>query len=173
MPRSTDRRPPDMQIFKGAALALAMAAAGYTVGVYRSAPAAPLSPKTERAADTERASLRAEIAAAVRGELAQLQSATLANAPIAPAASPPPAAKPSERDDAELAATPSNPEARSRAEAIVNDAMHFARWTEHDRTILREQLAELHGDDWLAVTTPLAAAINNGKLVVETSGMPF
>ena len=56
---------------------------------------------------------------------------------------------------------------------MINDAVHFARWTEHDRTLLQEQLGQLGADDWLAVTTTLAAAINTGKISVQTQGMPF
>jgi hypothetical protein len=67
----------------------------------------------------------------------------------------------------------STPGARAQAETILNDAIHFATWTDHDRALIQEQLVQLDPDDWASVAASISVAINSGKLRVETEGMPF
>jgi hypothetical protein len=165
-----------MKYLYSGALFIGVAAAGYALGARRPDPTALVRDKTPPTTTAEeRPITRADIAAAVRAELAQLPETLRINAPAAAAASGASnkARLEQEEESEGPPPNPSNPEARARAEAVVNDAIHFARWTDHDRTLLREQLSQLHGDEWLAVTTPLAAAINSDKVVVETRGIPF
>ncbi|HMJ54188.1 MAG TPA: hypothetical protein VK540_19035 [Polyangiaceae bacterium] len=153
----------------GAALVTAVAAVGYAAGTYRSAPAAVVREAQPARLAAEAPLTRVDIAAVVRAELAQMPLP--APAPIATAsAAPPPAAS---EDRQEAPKQVSNPEARARAQAIVNDAIHFATWTDHDRELLREQYAQLGSDDWLEMTRALSVAINSGKLRVDTQGLPF
>jgi len=145
------------------ALLVAGAAAGYAAGTYRSGPAAVMH-DTPMAATPAGATLTsADIAAVVRTELAHMPREV-----VAPAATASAAPQPAANDErSESPKQMSNPEARSRAEAVVRDAIHFAKWTEYDRTRLQEELGHLTAEDWLAITTPLAMAINSGKLTAE------
>src|SRR5688572_9620414 len=107
-----------MKLVLGVVLTLAVAAAGYAAGAYRSAPAAVVR-QTERANQVLETQLtRADIAAVVRTELA-LVPLTMPFAITGPSDAPRSAAAEGHEEPAKQFP---NPAARARAEVIVYDA---------------------------------------------------
>jgi len=159
-----------LKLVGAAALVISVGAAGYVAGIRRAVPVAVDQDKKAAAPTGERPLSRAEVAEVVRTELAQMSMPECAH-------TPPTVNTPAASDTADErhphAKSGSNPEARANADAILRDASRSGRWTDRDRELFQEELHKLGADDWLAVTTPLAAAINSGKIEVETWGAPF
>jgi hypothetical protein len=82
----------------------------------------------------------------------------LATAPAAAEAPTPPPVT-----DAELRAA-------DDAHALVADAVDAGRWTREDAGALRALLPRLAAEDFDAVMTALIAPVNEGRVIVETSG---
>jgi hypothetical protein len=104
----------------------------------------------------ERPLSRADIAAAVRAELARARPAE------APAV------------EQAVAATQAEPhDDGARATQVVGSALSRGRWTDADRTALFDAMEELPRHLKAEVTAELADAINRGVVSVDVEGFPL
>ena len=123
----------------------------------RSAARAPLSPRDAAPARVEVSALRAEIRAAVRGALRELQPSP---APAAPEAPEPAAVAVDEPSDEQLAAA-------EQGRTLVEQAVTRGRFSEDDARRLRPMLAAMDADDASEVRLSIARSINAAHLTID------
>jgi hypothetical protein len=69
--------------------------------------------------------------------------------------------------------TDENLKAYAQVESIVQSALGAKRWTEADAIALRNAAGHITGQQHETLLRQLSAAINSGKLSVQTDGPPF
>jgi hypothetical protein len=69
--------------------------------------------------------------------------------------------------------SPMNLAALERGQRLLENALHTRRWGDAQVEELRGLLPELTAAQQLMLTQRLAASINRGELVVETTALPF
>jgi len=146
-----------------AAALVAAAAVGYSIP----RPAAPARIAAPVCAKQTAVIDEAALRAALRAELGNLPRATANMAAAAPVATPPPAPSPAAAPSAEAAS------AFADAERLLDGALARHRWGSEEAHAFRQLLARVDSDSRTQLLSELAPAINDGRLELATSGMPF